>query len=366
MSTRRGQGSTRRKHLPCPTARTAAASPSRPVRCPRSSPTSPMSAGARSSASARFTSPPTPPGRWRRARHRTRARRLAAPRSRRRRHGPVRAGAPEPRAHASHQDRLRSDGEARTRKAAPLTPEPLRSRRRRARRLRRVRPLPAALPDVPRHRPRDRVAPWPDRGDARGRPTRRRDRRHVLARDGRVRPVPRLRGRVPVRRAVRPSDGGHPRRAPHAAPHPRTRGACPSGSRTSSLLPRHWLLLAATWLLVAAQRLHLVPRRFGLPRISTRSLRPLDVDVGGHPDAWLFTGCVMDAWMRDTHRSTREGHARHRRPRRPSAGSRVVLRRAPRPRRPRRPRHAPSPGASSHRCPATRRSSSTARAAARA
>ncbi len=26
--------------------------------------------------------------------------------------------------------------------------------------------------------------------------------------------------------------------------------------------------------------------------------------VGGTPDAWLFTGCVMDAWNRDTHRAT--------------------------------------------------------------
>jgi glycolate oxidase iron-sulfur subunit len=70
------------------------------------------------------------------------------------------------------------------------------------------------------------------------------------------------------------------------------------------LLPRHWLLLTITWLLVVAQKLRLVPRRFGLPRLSSRSLRPLAVDVGGQPDAWLFTGCVMDAWMRDTHRST--------------------------------------------------------------
>jgi glycolate oxidase iron-sulfur subunit len=31
--------------------------------------------------------------------------------------------------------------------------------------------------------------------------------------------------------------------------------------------------------------------------------RPLDVPVGGEPDAWLFTGCVMDAWFRDTHRA---------------------------------------------------------------
>jgi glycolate oxidase iron-sulfur subunit len=68
----------------------------------------------------------------------------------------------------------------------------------------------------------------------------------------------------------------------------------------SIVLPRHWLLLAATWFIALGQRLHLVPRRFGLPRIS---LRGLDVPIGGAPDAWLFTGCVMDAWMRDTHRS---------------------------------------------------------------
>ncbi len=66
------------------------------------------------------------------------------------------------------------------------------------------------------------------------------------------------------------------------------------------VLPRHWLLLTLTWFLVVAQRLHVVPRRLGLPRIS---LRRLDLPRGGAPDAWLFTGCVMDAWMRDTHRS---------------------------------------------------------------
>jgi len=68
----------------------------------------------------------------------------------------------------------------------------------------------------------------------------------------------------------------------------------------SLVLPRHWLLLAATWPLLLAQRLRLVPMRLGLPRVS---LRRLDVPVGGAPDAWLFTGCVMDAWMRDTHRA---------------------------------------------------------------
>jgi glycolate oxidase iron-sulfur subunit len=70
------------------------------------------------------------------------------------------------------------------------------------------------------------------------------------------------------------------------------------------VLPRHWLLLAGTWFAWLGQRLRLVPARFGLPRLSARSLaRPLDVPIGGTPDAWLFTGCIMDAWLRDTHRA---------------------------------------------------------------
>jgi glycolate oxidase iron-sulfur subunit len=71
------------------------------------------------------------------------------------------------------------------------------------------------------------------------------------------------------------------------------------------LLPRHRLLLALSWLLLVAQRLHLVPRRFGLPRVSARSLvRPLRAP--GDPssaDAYLFPGCVMDAWEREVHRA---------------------------------------------------------------
>ncbi len=66
------------------------------------------------------------------------------------------------------------------------------------------------------------------------------------------------------------------------------------------VLPRHWLLLALTWPLWLGQRLRLVPRRLGLPRVS---LRRWDVPAGGTPDAWIFTGCVMDAWQRDTHRA---------------------------------------------------------------
>ena len=66
------------------------------------------------------------------------------------------------------------------------------------------------------------------------------------------------------------------------------------------VLPRHWLLVALSWPLLIAHRLRMVPKRFGLPRMS---LRRWDVPAGGAPDAWLFTGCVMDAWMRDTHRA---------------------------------------------------------------
>jgi glycolate oxidase iron-sulfur subunit len=68
-----------------------------------------------------------------------------------------------------------------------------------------------------------------------------------------------------------------------------------------NVLPRHRLLLAGSTALAAAQRLHLVPRRAGLARLPLR--RGPAVEATG-TEVWLFTGCVMDAWMRDTHRST--------------------------------------------------------------
>jgi glycolate oxidase iron-sulfur subunit len=63
------------------------------------------------------------------------------------------------------------------------------------------------------------------------------------------------------------------------------------------VLGHHRLLLAGSSALAVAQRLRLVPRRLGLPRLPlTRGpLRASGADV------WLFTGCVMDAWMRPTH-----------------------------------------------------------------
>jgi glycolate oxidase iron-sulfur subunit len=68
------------------------------------------------------------------------------------------------------------------------------------------------------------------------------------------------------------------------------------------LLPRHRVLLAFTWLLLVAQRLRLVPHRFGLPRLTADRLRtPLPADGPGTGDAYLFPGCVMDAWDRSVH-----------------------------------------------------------------
>ena len=66
------------------------------------------------------------------------------------------------------------------------------------------------------------------------------------------------------------------------------------------------VLRAAGWPLLVAQRLHAVPRRFqsSLPGLSPARLRArVDLPVGGTPDVWLFTGCVMDAWMTDVHRA---------------------------------------------------------------
>lgn len=101
--------------------------------------------------------------------------------------------------------------------------------------------------------------------------------------------------------------------------------ACPSGVRYGSLqervretlategrltpwwqrlgfaaLSRHRILLAGSTLLAVAQRLHLVPRRLGLAHLPLR--RGAAVTSTGSA-VWIYTGCVMDAWMRGTHRS---------------------------------------------------------------
>ncbi len=67
------------------------------------------------------------------------------------------------------------------------------------------------------------------------------------------------------------------------------------------LLPHHRLLLAGSTAIAAGQRLRLVPKRLGIPRLP---LRRVPAVGGTGTDVWLFTGCVMDAWQRETHRNT--------------------------------------------------------------
>ena len=67
------------------------------------------------------------------------------------------------------------------------------------------------------------------------------------------------------------------------------------------VLPRHRLLLAGSTAIAIAQRLRLVPRRAGLATLPVRRGQAIR---GTGTDVWLYTGCVMDAWLRDTHRST--------------------------------------------------------------
>jgi glycolate oxidase iron-sulfur subunit len=63
------------------------------------------------------------------------------------------------------------------------------------------------------------------------------------------------------------------------------------------VLGHHRLLLVLSRVLAVLQRLGLVPARVSLPRLPLRQ-RPLEATGD---DVWLFTGCVMDAWLRPTH-----------------------------------------------------------------
>ncbi len=70
-------------------------------------------------------------------------------------------------------------------------------------------------------------------------------------------------------------------------------------------LRHHGLVLVGSSLLAVGQRLRLVPKRFvagRLPLSRGPAVRP--TGLAATADVWLFTGCVMDAWMRSTHRST--------------------------------------------------------------
>jgi glycolate dehydrogenase iron-sulfur subunit len=104
---------------------------------------------------------------------------------------------------------------------------------------------------------------------------------------------------------------GHLMEGARAALDDRRRASRPLRRRVAEwfgyrlVLPRHWLLVALSWVLALAQRLRLVPARLPVPRISPRSLmRPLRAPAtAGTADVFLFPGCVMDTWQRDTHRA---------------------------------------------------------------
>ncbi len=103
-------------------------------------------------------------------------------------------------------------------------------------------------------------------------------------------------------------------------------------------LGHHRLLLAGTSALAVAQRLHLVPHRvaarLGLPPVR---VRPSPLQPTGN-DVWLYTGCVMDAWLRPVHAAALQVLERRWCGRGAPGARRRLLRGAPRPRRPHRRR----------------------------
>lgn len=68
-----------------------------------------------------------------------------------------------------------------------------------------------------------------------------------------------------------------------------------------STLTRHRLLTATAPFVAWARRRGLVPTRLVPSDIDPSPGEPLV--SSSRPDVWIFTGCVMDAWQRDTHRS---------------------------------------------------------------
>lgn len=111
---------------------------------------------------------------------------------------------------------------------------------------------------------------------------------------------------------------GHLMEGAREALHRERRAARPLARRLAEwvgyrlVLPRHWLLVSLTWALWLLQRAGLarLVRRSGapLPLLDATSfahrLRVGSGDGAGGEPVFLFTGCVADAWLRDTHRST--------------------------------------------------------------
>lgn len=85
-----------------------------------------------------------------------------------------------------------------------------------------------------------------------------------------------------------------------------------------AVLGHHRVLVSLSRMGAILQRLGLIPRRAGLPRLPLRQavLRPSPTGGPGE-EVWLFPGCVMDAWMRPVHLAAQRVIE--------AAGGRVVL-----------------------------------------
>ena len=94
------------------------------------------------------------------------------------------------------------------------------------------------------------------------------------------------------------------------------------------LLPVHALLMAVTWIAWAAQQLRLLPRRFGLPRLSARSLATaIDAPHRRESHGVVLHG-VCDGRVVARHAPVDgASHARDGRHRRPTGTGRRLLRR---------------------------------------
>ena len=151
----------------------------------------------------------------------------------------------------------------------------------------------------------------------------------VRALHGDVRAVPRVRAGVPERRPVRPADRRHQGRPGDVADgHDAAAATGAAGARPSSPAPRR---------VDAARRgaSACASSPGGSVCRDCRCAAAVGV-ASADGDVWLFTGCVMDAWMRSTHRATAAVLAAAGATVAWSPAERGVLRGVARPRRPAR------------------------------
>ena len=207
--------------------------------------------------------------------------------------------------------------------------------------MRGVRAVPAALPDVPGHRARERcrravASPRCARSSSTARRSTTRSRGTMESACSAA--AARRRARRPCRSATSWRARGaaldeHRRRADDRARPARRR----VGRATALVLPRHRLLLALTWLLLgrAAPAPRAAAVRAAAPRCDPLARRRSIADAGDRPTRSCSPGCVMDAWQRDVHRAALQRHARPTGARVGAARARRrLLRRAARARRP--------------------------------